>query len=653
VGLGIWSCEADESSTKGSPFLTVDIEELVFTAVDTEKPLPFTTNVDWSVEIEDDWCTVDLDNGDGSDEEQTIVVAVSELGKETERTTTLSIKAGKDEYSIIVKQTNTGSLSVSTSALTLDDKEGGDEKTFKITAAKSDIYTIDSDSEWLTTDRFKGNGPSTVKVYAPMNTADEERVGNIFIKLGDITHKIVVTQRKVTRFKVTAGGRDGILDTLVLSPHGDVIGQNEFKLTASHSWEATVDETWFSIEPESSTIGGIFKVKVSAEANTTAVARTGTITVTMNNGSVMKLPVVQDAETDAYANNTLYYYNYADHTLTEVTNGPVNPDRGQVVIVGDGFNYRDLKKGTGLWELESMALARIFYHMPVVRDLRDLLDVYIVMTESPGSGCFEGVGTHYGLGTPGDGGFSNRMQSAVAGRLGTKSRRKYILVGNGMVGGYAIQPAAVYSTYEGGYDYWMIHEFAGHVVGSMPDLYCDGSNSNMKDPNNAGNMKKAIDGLHADDVLGTGWMLDYSRAVASADNSYIPNATDSAAVVWKRFMEQPQYAGIVGLYGKGHYYGTCGDLLTPEPNDKSTMNGGCSYFLSPERYQLWKQIHLMAGYGESDVSLETFFEYDRQNISFYFETDESGNVLFDGNIPRERNRSLGIFGEWNGKPWAK
>jgi hypothetical protein len=207
------------------------------------------------------------------------------------------------------------------------------------------------------------------------------------------------------------------------------------------------------------------------------------------------------------------------------------------------------------------------------------------------------------------------------------SRRTAVFIGNGMIGGYAMGDISVYSTDEGLSAYWTMHEYVGHIIGRMPDLYCNSSANSLNQA-----IKNDLDGYHKDD-FGLGWMVDYTN--------------DPEKVVWKEFLNEPQYEGIVSFF-PGNYYGTCGDVFFPEEGNTSTMNGPTNYYLSPERYQLWKQIKLAAG---ESYGFQEFFEFDKRYLDFYFQYDENHKLLLNTNgRPKTKNRDYeALFNiDW---PW--
>jgi hypothetical protein len=620
----ITACEETQETPIDNVTVNVDIEDdIVFGSEPDTKNFRLTSDGEWHIESSScDWLTITPESGDAGEEQVIFVKADKHTDTET-RSCEFTVYAGKEKATTIgVRQTDV-SLSIDKKdTLVLDDLEAGSSLTFNITASAEWTLTFDN-KEWLNPIPRKGvQGKTKITVKASANLSEAPRIGTITFISGETTKIIYVQQKKAKRF--TLADKAVELTDKAKYPYS-------FKISASQAWSLQSADSWLKVEPASGS-AGTYMLNFSADVNTGS-ARNSTVTVTMGADS-QTVAVTQGGKDEYYEDET--YIKYHSHTKGE---------GAHIVIIGDGFPGSELHKEHGYWLKEANGLAEIFLHMPVVRDLTDYFDIYIVMSEAKGRGTANGIGTKYGLGLPNDFGFLDKMKAAVKRIIPEiKDSRRIIAVGRGMVGGYAMGDVAIYSTDEGGFDYWMIHEFAGHVVGQMPDTYCGGSNSNMKTAA-ADGIKKGIDDYRNSIPSKRAWMIDYSRAMVSADNKYVPNAIDSAAVIWAPFMQQPQYAGVVTLSPEGHYYGTCGDLLTPEPHGLSTMTSGGAYFMTPERYQLWKEIMIMAE--ETDLSLASFYEFDNAYIDFYFETDESGKVLFNTNgTPKGRNRGLDIFSEW-------
>lgn len=264
-----------------------------------------------------------------------------------------------------------------------------------------------------------------------------------------------------------------------------------------------------------------------------------------------------------------------------------------VVIIGDGFDKEDCRKG-GVYEDNCRKLTELFLSMPVVRDFKGYFDVSARVDVSNDRGCRNCVedpvncpDNTYGVGHPD---FKwdkiHRNATLTAG----KEDRSVIFLANGMVGGHVIDGIAVYSANEPTKHYWMMHEFAGHVVGGFPDLYyIDGEN-----PLDEGAIK-AFNELHK---TGDMAMLDWTK--------------DPKDVYWKDFIGRKGYE-MVGVYPAGLWGLKLGELSTCEDINTSVMFGPTAHYTVMERYQLWRKIQQRAGF--TATTFDDFIAYDVVNLN--------------------------------------
>jgi hypothetical protein len=279
-----------------------------------------------------------------------------------------------------------------------------------------------------------------------------------------------------------------------------------------------------------------------------------------------------------------------------------------VVFIGDGFDKEDCRKG-GVYEDNCLKLSKLFLSMPVIREFKDCFDVLARVDVSNERGVYNCVDNVYGTG--GDIKWDKIRSNATlaAGR----DDRSVIFVGNGLIGGYAMGDVAVYSANEGYKLYWMMHEFVGHIIGRMPDMYVEDGEGHVN-----ASTKATIDSQH---LVGELSMLDWRSQPDS--------------VFWKDFIGRKGYENV-GVYPSGWYGIVFGELFTCEPHNSTVMcSHAAAYFTVMERYQLWRQIQARAGF---PTTLDRFVEYDAVNLK---DTDRSW----------KRYSSLDWTDEriWNGK----
>jgi hypothetical protein len=268
-----------------------------------------------------------------------------------------------------------------------------------------------------------------------------------------------------------------------------------------------------------------------------------------------------------------------------------------VVILGDGFDQEDCRKG-GVYEYNCWKLSNLFLSMPIIRDFPTYFDIYARVDVSRDRGARDCTQTFdncpdnaYGIGHGANYQEWNKMHENATLTAGTGDR-SIIYMANGATGGFVYVNVAVYSANESNKPYWMMHEFAGHLVGGLPDLYDLGYRGDLDEEK-----KKSFDDNHSAGEL---LMLDWP--------------TDPTQVYWKEFIGRPGYE-MVGIYPARYYDPplSFGQIQCCEETTTSVMGSRTAHYSVMERYQLWRKIHTRAGF--TDISKETFIAYDVINVT--------------------------------------
>ena len=269
-----------------------------------------------------------------------------------------------------------------------------------------------------------------------------------------------------------------------------------------------------------------------------------------------------------------------------------------IVIVGDGFDYKDNEKG-GKYETVCRGLADKFLANPIIRDFREWFDIFMVVAHSENSPVTVEVdNTFFSSGVNPNFGWANEFTAgvavgepyAIAGRLD----RCFIFVGNGMIGGYAQFGIpngnlgwGIYSTDEPLSGYWMAHEFVGHGFASLGDEYT-GSFS-----------YGGVDGLNTHhDSYNICWNLSTTN--------------DTSLAPWAQFIGREGY-DEVGVYEGG--FGEDEGIWRPEEwsimvdNRNGSEGDEALYYNAQSRWIIYETIHKRA---DMSYSFETFLEYDEQ-----------------------------------------
>jgi hypothetical protein len=352
------------------------------------------------------------------------------------------------------------------------------------------------------------------------------------------------------------------------------------------SWNASVDADWVELSTVSGTGSGI--VTVTVQKLESGARRTATVTFTA--GSAVKTTSIVQR-----GNLVSDYYTTGDVIRLHrhsVGNGIA------IVIIADGFDREDCRKG-GVLEYNCRKLANLFLSMPIIRDYTNYFDIYARVDVSRERGARNCVNTpdkcpdnNYGVGHP-DFNWGKMHENATL--TAGKDDRSVIFMANGMVGGHVINGIAVYSANEPNKPYWMMHEFAGHVVGGFPDLYYLDVQGKLDEEK-----KASIDANHeAGELL----MLDWIDTKNNPDKK----------VYWNDFIGLNGYQ-MVGIWPAAYYAPELafGEIQSCEDVGTSVMFGPTAHYTVMERYQLWRKIQLRAGF--TTITIPEFIEYDKVNV---------------------------------------
>jgi hypothetical protein len=365
----------------------------------------------------------------------------------------------------------------------------------------------------------------------------------------------------------------------------DVLSEGGITLISvatGQSWNASVDVDWVNLEPASGSGSGTVTVRIDSLAK--GARRTGVISFTA--GSTVKTAHITqrgNLEKDYYVAGDILRLHR--HTVG---------DGVAIVIIIDGFDREDCKVG-GVVEYNCKRLCNLFLSMPIIRDYKPYFDVSARIDISRDRGARNCVETpencprnNYGVGHA-DCDWTKIHENAAL--TAGKDDYSTIFMANGMIGGHVIFNVAVYSANEPNKHYWMMHEFAGHVVGQFPDLYYLGEKGLMDD-----NTKEWFDVMHDQ---GTHLMFDWR--------------SDPRSVYWSYFIGKKGYENV-GVYKAGLNIPPLafGQLFVCEDVGTDVMYGPTAHYSVMERYQLWRNIQLRAGF--TTITFEEFMEYDRVNI---------------------------------------
>jgi uncharacterized protein YjdB len=288
----------------------------------------------------------------------------------------------------------------------------------------------------------------------------------------------------------------------------------------------------------------------------------------------------------------------------------------KIVIVGESFSRED-NSNDGLYETWCKKMASRLLNNDIVKNFRSYIDVYVAVAESPVSrinattpgffGTTTKIGTNFGKANT----FTVQASPELSGFL----NRSFILIANGMMGGWANfgYPAgnagsAWWSTdmgSESGNDistYWMMHEFMGHGFASLADEYPGAMNTY--------DFASQRDGMVCN----------------------VSSTNDLTKVPWKRFIGREGYEEV-GAYGVCYDSRNCDPVWRPERHSIMVDDSQGHYYNAQSRWLIYKHIYDCSKFldnrsGSSDTAKPKKYEPGEENGLFeaFLELDELYNV---------------------------
>lgn len=188
-----------------SPFvpeaLAVDKTSMLFASDASQNTFAVTSNTDWTVESDSDWCTVAPASGrkDG-----TVTVSVTENPDSEVRKATLTIKSKTITHTVSVEQKFGEVLEASVYELEF----GFAASSATIEIASNVAWTVESDSDWCKVTAAEG----AITVSADKNKSEKARTAVLTLKSETIERTISVTQK----------GDDGSQTTDLSDDYGNI-----------------------------------------------------------------------------------------------------------------------------------------------------------------------------------------------------------------------------------------------------------------------------------------------------------------------------------------------------------------------------------------------------------------------------------------------
>ena len=309
----------------------IDKADLIFPASGGDISFNITSNTNWTLSDYPSWLTLSKTSGKGNQE---IKATASENPNVTERTGSITLGIdGKDENKTINVTQQGKTFDITPTTLTFTSVKG----TQTVTVTTDGAWSASTKETWITLSPEEATGNSTLKISVSENMSVNERSGTVFVKMGDKTSTISVTQSSKSF---------GITPTSL--SFTDKSGSQNVAIETDGTWEATTTDTWISLTPSSGS--GTSELIVTVSENTTDSKRNGTVTITMGDKS-LTVSVSQDGKY-LTINNPLLSCTSKGGTI-DIT---VSTNDTWTATVSEGASWISLSKdkGNGTADIEAI-----------------------------------------------------------------------------------------------------------------------------------------------------------------------------------------------------------------------------------------------------------------------------------------------------------
>lgn len=245
--------------------LAVAPASLAFAAAGGSAIVAVTSNVSWTATSNQPWLSVTP--ASGTNNGSLTITGTANAGLST-RSGVITLFGGGITRTVAVSQGFGPSLTVVPATLSFPATASSAAMAVTSNVAS---WTITDDQPWLSVTPASGSNIAFPTVSAVANTGTTARTGTITVTGGGITGTIAVTQAGATPTNI-----------LTVAPttlsFAAAAGSSAVAITSNVSWSITDDQTWITVTPASGANNATPAVAIAA--NTSATARTGTVTVT-------------------------------------------------------------------------------------------------------------------------------------------------------------------------------------------------------------------------------------------------------------------------------------------------------------------------------------------------------------------------------------
>jgi hypothetical protein len=192
LAMGMVSCSSSSSDEPQQTVATIQTSEseIVLNADAQSTTFTVSSDADWRISSDQDWCTV-FPSG-GVKKESTAVKVTVTANKELDaRSAVLTIKSGASTRNVNVTQYATAAMTLSTTAI----NAGAQAQSVNLTVNCNMDWTVSSDQSWVKVNPAAGQkGEAVVAVVFEANETSAERTAELTFKYGDASKSLKVMQ---------------------------------------------------------------------------------------------------------------------------------------------------------------------------------------------------------------------------------------------------------------------------------------------------------------------------------------------------------------------------------------------------------------------------------------------------------------------------
>jgi hypothetical protein len=266
------------SQTAGESVITVPTTTVSIANTATATPVSITSNTTWNATTDGNWLTLSPANGNG---DGTIAITPSANPTTSARTATITISSpdGTTKTFTVSQAAGESVITVPTTTVSI----ANTATATPVSITSNTTWDATTDVNWLTLSPANGNGDGTISVTPSANPTTIARTATVTITSPDGTTKT---------FTVSQAGADPIitLQKTTIS-FTDTASTDSVIITSNGPWSANSDVSWLSVSPTSGS--GNDTIIITAEPNTTGIARTGTVTISSDASVVLKTNTTQ------------------------------------------------------------------------------------------------------------------------------------------------------------------------------------------------------------------------------------------------------------------------------------------------------------------------------------------------------------------------